>query len=100
MAAMPVQKGSAIPQLPAERLEELRVLFLDYLYRTGSPPDYAVKAVQIEADLGLTRDEMRAGHNHILELGYVAERARMGHIGLSELGQIRAKGLKDPDPEE
>jgi hypothetical protein len=98
--AEPIQKASAIPQLPPERLEELRVLLLDYLYRTGAPPDYAVRAVQIETDLGLSRDEMRAGHNHILELGYVAERARMGHIGLSELGQIRAKGLNEPDPDD
>jgi hypothetical protein len=100
MPAMPEQKGSLIPQLPAERMEELRVLLLDYLYKTGSPPDYAVRAAQIETDLGLTRDEMRAGHNHILELGYVAERARTGFIGLSELGQFRAKGLKEPDPED
>jgi len=100
MVAMPEQKGSAIPQLPAERLEELRVLLLDYLYKTGSPPDYAVQAARIESELGLTRDEIRAGHNHILELGYVAERARTGFIGLSELGQIRAKGLKDLDPDE
>jgi hypothetical protein len=100
MAAMPEQKGSAIPQLPAERLEELRVLLLDYLYKTGSPPDYAVQAMKIESELGLTRDEIRAGHNYILELGYVAERARMGHIGLSELGQIMAKRQTEPDPED
>jgi hypothetical protein len=99
MVAMPVQKGSAIPQLPTERLEELRLVLLDYLYKAGSPPDYSVKAVQIEVDLGLSRDEIRAGHNYILELGLVAERARMGHIGLSELGQIMAQRLKDPDPD-
>ncbi len=100
MPAMPEQKGSLIPQLPAERLEELRVLLLDYLYKTGSPPDFTVQAARIEAELGLTRDEIRAGHNHILELGFVAERARTGFIGLSELGQIMAKRLKDPDPED
>lgn len=96
----PEPKASAIPQLPAERLEELRVQLLQYLYSTGSPPDYAVAATRIEADLGLTRDEIRAGHHHILVLGYVAERARMGHIGLSEQGQIAARRLKDPDPDD
>lgn len=98
--AGPEPKASAIPQLPEERLSELRVLLLEYLYKTGSPPDYAVAAARIEADLGLTRDEIRAGHHHILVLGYVAERGRMGHIGLSEQGQIAARRLAEPDPED
>lgn len=95
--ATPEPNASAIPQLSAERLEELRVQLLQYLYKTGSPPDYAVAAARIETELGLNRDEIRAGHHHILVLGFVAERARMGHIGLSELGQIAARRLAEPD---
>ena len=34
-----VTSASAIPQLPPERLEELRGALLQYLYKTGSPPD-------------------------------------------------------------
>lgn len=98
--ALPEQKGSAIPQLPDERLEELRVQLLRYLFTTGSPPDFSIPATKIESDLGLTRDEIRAGHHHILVLGYVAERARMGHIGLSELGQIAAKRLESRDADD
>jgi hypothetical protein len=92
--------ASAIPQLPPERLETLRAELLQYLYKTGAPPDYSVPAAKIETELGLTRDEMRAVHNHILVQGLVAERARMGHIGLSTPGQIAAKGLIEPDPDD
>lgn len=94
-----VTSASAIPQLPPERLEELRGALLGYLYKTGSPPDYSVPAAKIEADLGFSRDEMRAVHNYILNQGLVAERARMGHIGLSTPGQIAAKNLVEPELE-
>ncbi|WOJ89767.1 hypothetical protein RZS28_00165 [Methylocapsa polymorpha] len=89
--------ASAIPQLPPERLETLRAELLQYLYKTGAAPDYSVPAARIEAELGLTRDEIRAVHNYILMQGLVAERARLGHIGLSTPGQIAAKGLIEPD---
>jgi hypothetical protein len=88
---------SAIPELPAERLEELRIKIVPFLYKTGLPPDHAVPAAQIEKELGLTRDEIRAIHHHILVLGYVAERARAGFIGLSPKGQRTARKLIDPD---
>ncbi|ACB94091.1 hypothetical protein [Beijerinckia indica] len=91
---------SAIPVLSPERLEELRVKIVPYLYTTGAPPDHAVQAAKIEQDLGLTRDEIRAIHHHILLLGYVAERARSGFIGLSGKGQRIARQLIDPTIEE
>ncbi|WP_036257249.1 hypothetical protein [Methylocapsa aurea] len=96
----PATTASAIPQLPPERLEELRAQLLQYLYATGAPPDHSVPAARIEAELGLTRDEMRAVHNHILLQGLVAERARMGHIGLSTPGKIAAKQLIEPDTDD
>ncbi|WP_026605957.1 hypothetical protein [Methylocapsa acidiphila] len=92
--------ASAIPQLSPERLEALRAELLQYLFKTGAPPDHSVPAAKIEAELGLTRDEIRAVHNYILTQGLVAERARMGHIGLSTPGLIAAKALIDPDPED
>jgi hypothetical protein len=92
--------ASAIPQLAPERLETLRAQLLQYLYKTGAPPDHSVPAAKIEAELGLTRDEIRAVHNYILLQGLVAERARMGHIGLSTPGQIAAKNLIEPDPDD
>ncbi len=92
--------ASAIPQLAPERLETLRAQMLQYIYTTGAPPDYSVPAAKIETELGLTRDEIRAAHNHILVEGLVAERARMGHIGLSEKGQFTAKMLAEPDPDD
>lgn len=96
----PTPAASAIPQLPPERLAELRAQLLNYLYTAGSPPDYAVHAARIETELGLTRDEIRAVHHHILVQGLVAERARMGHIGLSVAGQIAAKFINEPDADE
>lgn len=96
----PIPAASAIPQLPPERLEALRAQILHYLYTTGSPPDYSVQAARIETELGLTRDEIRAVHHHILVQGLVAERARMGHIGLSVAGQIAAKFLHENDAED
>jgi len=87
---------SAIPALPPERLEELRLKILPYLYRTGAPPDHSVQAAKIEQDLEMTRDEIRAVHHHILLLGYVAERARSGFIGLSGKGQRAARQIIDP----
>ncbi len=98
--ADPPPKYSAIPQLPPERIAELRVQVLRFIYETGSPPDHSVPAAKIETELGLSRDEMRAVHMAILTEGLVAERARMGHIGLSGPGQIKAKALFDPQPEE
>ena len=88
---------SAIPELPPERLAELREQILVYIFKTGTPPDHAVPAVKIESELGLTRDEMRAVHHHILVKGYVAERARMGQIGLSVPGKIAAQALLQGD---
>lgn len=93
----PGTAASAIPVLPPERLETLRAQILQYLYTTGAPPDYSVAASRIETELGMTRDEIRAVHNHILLQGLVAERARMGHIGLSGPGQLAAKMLIEPE---
>jgi hypothetical protein len=88
---------SAIPELSPERMAELQEKVLLFIFQTGSPPDHAVPAAKIENELGLTRDEMRAVHHHILVKGYVAERARSGHIGLSVPGQIAARALLEGD---
>jgi hypothetical protein len=88
---------SAIPVLPPERLKELQAKMLRYLIENGQPPDYAVSAAKIEQDLGITRDEIRATHNHMLYAGQIAERGRSGHIGLSGPGQLAAKMLLEPD---
>jgi hypothetical protein len=90
---------SAIPVLPPERLKELQTKLLVYLIQNGQPPDYAVSAAKIEQELQLTRDEIRATHNHMLYAGQIAERGRSGHIGLSGPGQLAAKLLLEPDDE-
>jgi hypothetical protein len=96
----PTPAVSAIPELAPERLKALRAQMLNFLYTAGSPPDYAVQAARIESELGLSRDEIRAVHHHILTQGLVAERARMGHIGLSVAGQIAAKFLRESDADD
>lgn len=88
---------SAIPEFPPERMDTLREQILLFIYKTGTPPDHSVSIAKIESELGFTRDEMRAVHNHILLKGYVAERARAGHIGLSVPGKVAVKALLDGD---
>ncbi len=91
------QKFSAIPTIPADRMQVLRSQLLIYLYEKGTPPDHAMSAASIEKDLEFTRDEIRAVHMAILTEGLVAERARSGFIGLSQRGRIEAQSLKDGD---
>jgi hypothetical protein len=91
------QKFSAIPTLPEERIAIIRKQLLFYLIERGAPPDYSMRAADIEKDLELTRDELRAVHIAILNEGLVAERARTGFIGLSEKGQITVQAIKDGD---
>ncbi len=92
---------SAIPEIAPDRMAILRAELLKFLIGAGAPPDYAIRSPQIEQELGLSRDEMRAVHMKILTEGLIAERARMGHIGLSQRGQVIARGLTgaqaDPD---
>lgn len=90
---------SAIPELAPDRMAILRAQLLKFLIGSGVPPDYSLQALQIEQELGLSRDEMRAVHMKILTEGLIAERARMGHIGLSERGQIIARGLAQTEAE-
>jgi len=91
------QKYSSIPTVSPDRLEVLRKELLLYLFERGAPPDHAMPAASIEADLKFTRDEIRAVHMAILTEGLVAERARSGFIGLSQRGRIEAKSLQEGD---
>ena len=87
---------ATIPEMPQERLAELRARVLKLLIRLGAPPDYAVQAAEIERELGVSRDEVRAVHMKILTEGLIAGRPRMGFIGLSERGQMVARRLVEP----
>jgi hypothetical protein len=86
---------SAIPEIAPERMAILRAELLKFLIGSGAPPDYSIQSLQIEQELGLSRDEMRAVHMKILTEGLIAERARMGHIGLSERGLLIARRLTE-----
>lgn len=87
---------NAIPELPKDRLADLRARVLTLLISLGAPPNYAVQAEQIEQELGMSRDEMRAVHMKILTEGLIAGRPHAGRIGLSERGQMVARGLIEP----
>lgn len=88
---------ATIPEMPPERLADLRARVLKFLIRHGAPPDYAVQAVEIERELGVSREEVRAVHMKILTEGLIAGRPRMGFIGLSERGQLAARRLVEPE---
>ncbi|HEY1736506.1 MAG TPA: hypothetical protein VGG12_07670 [Methylovirgula sp.] len=87
---------NTIPELPKDRLADLRARVLTLLISLGSPPNYSVEARQIERELGLSRDEVRAVHMKILTEGLIAGRASDGQIGLSERGQTVARDLAGP----
>ncbi len=87
---------NAIPDIPKDRLADLRVRMLTLLISLGRPPNYAVQAEQIEQRLGVSRDEVRAVHMKILTEGLIAGRPHDGQIGLSERGQLVARRLIEP----
>jgi DNA-binding GntR family transcriptional regulator len=96
MAKHPPMIFATIPEMPQERLSELRARVLELMIRNGAPPDYAMPAAEIERELGVSRGELRAVHMKILTEGLIAGRPRMGVIGLSPRGQSVARRLVEP----